>query len=217
MPLVSEKLDLEVTAVALPMASMIPDQVEKELKDIVGDTYTVLKEVDRISLVLAHRFGEISNADIKQYRREHPREIGERLRFLVDHGWLTKAGHGRGTRYRLAGVGLSADLFSSGSEQYAPSSEQYGPDSEHYKRLLEIAAPVRNKGRAPKELVQQIILAICAEDYVSLRTVADLLQRDPNSIRNHYVNPMVGEGQLELRYPHQPNHPSQAYKTVRGV
>jgi ATP-dependent DNA helicase RecG len=92
MPLVSEKLDLDITSVALPMASMIPEKVEKELRAIVGDTYSALSEVDRIALVLAHRFGEVSNTDVKQYRSEHPRDIGERLKYLVEHGWLDKSG-----------------------------------------------------------------------------------------------------------------------------
>ncbi|MFP4101852.1 ATP-binding protein, partial [Coleofasciculus sp.] len=35
-PFVSEKLDLEVTSVALPMVSLIPQDVEIELKEIVG-------------------------------------------------------------------------------------------------------------------------------------------------------------------------------------
>jgi ATP-dependent DNA helicase RecG len=214
MPLVSEKLDLDVTAVALPMISMIPAQVEKELKGLVGDAYPSLTELDRITLVLAHRFGDISNSDIRHYRKDHPREIGDRLKFLVERGWLMKTGHGRGSRYRLSRGEPTRDLFSVSSEHSVQSSEHYSEASEHYSELVSIASPVRDKGRAPKSLVRQIILKICADDYVQLRTLADLLKREVNSIRNHYVNPMVAEGLLELRYPFQPNHPSQAYKTV---
>ncbi len=215
-PVCSEADVKRVPIVALPMISMIPEQIEKELKGLVGDTYPSLTELDRITLVLAHRFGDISNSDIRHYRKDHPREIGDRLKFLVERGWLMKTGHGRGSRYRLSKGEPSRDLFSVSSEHYVQSSEHYITDSEHYKELVKIATPVRDKGRAPKSLVRQIILKICVEDYVQLRTLADLLKRDVNSIRNHYVNPMVVEGLLELRYPFQPNHPSQAYKTVDG-
>jgi ATP-dependent DNA helicase RecG len=195
-------------------------------------------------------FGDISNADIRHYCREHPREIGERLKALVDNGWLLKNGHGRGSRYRLAGTKISGDLFAASSEHYgpssehygpssehygpssehygpssehyapssehyAPSSEHYGPSSEHYEALKQIAAPVRNKGRAPNSLVRQIILELCKEDYLHLRILAELLGREMNSIRNHYISPMLAEKLLELRYPGQLNHPAQAYKTVR--
>ena len=216
-PLVSEKLDLDVTAVHLPMISMIPAEVEKELKGLVGDDYSSLTELDRIALVLAHRFGEICNADIRHYRREHPREIGDHLKLLVDRGWMIKTGHGRGSRYRLAGDNVTDDLFATSSEHSEQSSEHYSGDSEHYESLLKIAKPIRDTGRAPKQLVKQVIIELCKRDYLQLRTLADLLQRDINSLRNHYVNSMVDEGILVPRYPNQPNHPAQSYKTVERV
>ncbi|MFP4102149.1 Fic family protein [Coleofasciculus sp.] len=55
-------------------------------------------------------------------------------------------------------------------------------------------------------------LELCSEHYLPLRTLADLLGREPDSIRNHYVNPMLSQDLLELKYPNQPNHPQQAYK-----
>lgn len=94
MPLVAENLALEMTRVWLPIASMIPDDVERELRSVVGDAYQTLDELSRVILMLAHRFGEIGNEDIQEYRREHPRDIGHRLAQLVGAGWLVKAGQG---------------------------------------------------------------------------------------------------------------------------
>jgi ATP-dependent DNA helicase RecG len=221
-PLVSEKLDLEMTSVALPMVSLIPENVEKELREIVGDdSYCSLTELDRIILVLAHGFGDISNADIQCYRQEHPREIGECLKRHVKNGWLEQSGRGRGTHYNLPNqcqpdlLSLlpSSEHYESSSEHYESSSEHYEPSSEHYKRLQEIAAPVREKGRVNKSLVEKAILELCSEHYLQLRTLADLLDREPDSIRNHYVNPLLLRGLLELKYPAHPTHPYQAYKT----
>ena len=78
--------------------------------------------------------------------------------------------------------------------------------------MQEIATPVRETGRTSKEVVEQVILELCSEHYLPLRTLAQLLGREPDSIRNHYVNPMLERGLLEARYPEQPNHPQQAYK-----
>jgi ATP-dependent DNA helicase RecG len=80
--------------------------------------------------------------------------------------------------------------------------------------LEEIAAPVRARSRISKEIVEQVILKLCSEDYLPLRTLADLLKREPDSIRNHYVNPMLKQGLLEARYPNEPTHPQQAYRTL---
>ncbi|PSF33082.1 transcriptional regulator [Aphanothece hegewaldii CCALA 016] len=221
-PLVSEKLDIEVTSVILPMTSFIPEDVEAELKGIVGNAYCQLSELDRIILVLAHQFEEISNLDIQRYRREHPRDISERLRNLVKNGWLNQSGRCRGTRYTLSSHNHSEQLsllpnsehYELSSEHYELSSEHYELSSEHYGNLLKVAAPIREKGRINKDLVKQVILELCSEHYLTLRTLAELLGRKSNSIRNHYVNPMIDEGLLELKYPEQINHPQQAYKAV---
>ena len=60
---------------------------------------------------------------------------------------------------------------------------------------------MRETGRAKQEEVKNVILQLCSEHYLSLRTIAELLGRKPNSMRNHYVNPMLDEGLLELKYP----------------
>ncbi|WP_414754701.1 RNA-binding domain-containing protein [Anabaena sp. CCY 9910] len=225
-PLVSEKLDLEMTSFTLPMVSLIPENVERELKEIIGNNYSELTELERIILVLAHQFGEICNTDIQRYREEHPREIGDRLKHLVYKGCLERSGRGRGTNYTLTNKEAKPDLFSllpssehyeSSPEHYEPSSEHYESSPEHYKRLEDIAAPVREKGRTSKQVVEQVILELCSEHYLPLRTLAELLGREPDSIRNHYVNPMLDRGLLKLRYPEQLSHPQQAYITASSL
>ncbi|MDJ0735030.1 MAG: putative DNA binding domain-containing protein [Nostocaceae cyanobacterium] len=221
-PLVSEKLELEMTSVTLPTLSFIPENIEKELREIVGDNYCELTELDRIILVLAHQFGDICNTDIQFYSKEHPRDIGDCLKRLVNKGWLESSGRGRGTHYSLANqeqpdlLSLlpSSEHYEPSSEHYEPSSEHYDLSSEHYQRLKDIAAPVREKGRTNKEVVEQVILEICSEHYLLLRTLAELLGREPDSIRNHYLKPMLERGLLKLRYPEQLNHPQQAYRRV---
>ncbi len=221
-PLVAENPALEMTRVWLPLASMIPSDVEQELRVIVGDAYQGLDELGRVILMLAHRFDEIGNADIQPYRAEHPREIGVRLKQFVEAGWLEKEGHGRGTRYRWPSK-VSADLFGAGngrapdSEHSAARSEQIESGSAHLgseqlERLRTLAAPMHDKAKVSKGLAEHTILAVCADEWLSLRTMAQLLARDPDSLRNHYINPMLRDGRLLARVPGKPNHPGQAYK-----
>ena len=92
-----------------------------------------------------------------------------------------------------------------------------GARSEHSEsgqteKLLAIAAPVREKPRVAKVLVEETVLALCSEDWRTLRTLAGLLGRDTDSLRNHYINPMLKDGRLIARVPGNPNHPNQAYK-----
>lgn len=225
-PLVSENAALEMTQVWLPLASMIPDDVERELRAVVGDAYGSLDELGRVILMLAHRFGEIGNADIQPYRGEHPREIGGRLKRFVDAGWLEKGGHGRGTRYRWPMLG-SSDLFSSatadsGSSQHSELRSQHkGGNSQHKdlppqhtETLISLAEGVRIRKRAKPEEVRRVILALCAVRPLSLGELGELLARAPASLQNHYLTPMLKEGVLQLMYPGHPNHPQQRYRVA---
>lgn len=232
-PLVAEDLALETTRIWLPVVSMIPENVERELRAVVGEAYGSLDELSRVILMLAHRFGEVGNEDIQPYRDEHPREIGERLRELVGSGWLEKDGHGRGTRYRWPREN-GPDLFAAlqpepaSSEQMVVRSEHLPSSSEHLAggsehssseqdaHLLQLAVDVRVKSKVAKTLMETTILRLCAQDWLSLRTLARLLNRKPDSMRNHYISAMLQDGRLEARVPGKPNHPNQAYRT-KGV
>ncbi|MUG99671.1 transcriptional regulator [Scytonema sp. UIC 10036] len=217
-PLVSEKLDLELTSVSLPMISLIPEEVERELKAIVGASYCELTELERNILVLAHRFGEICNTDIQCFSKEHPRDIGECLKRLVTKQWLERSGRGRGTYYSLSNQEKPDDLLLllSRSKYNEPNSEHNEPNSDYVKTvsLEEIAAPVKHKKRVSPKLMRATILQLCSEKYLLLKTLAELLQRSPDTLRTHYINLMLDEGLLELKYPEHPNHPQQGYKAT---
>jgi ATP-dependent DNA helicase RecG len=142
----------------------------------------------------------------------------------------------RGTKYHLPG-GVPTDLFSSTltdqvPEQYAGSSGHYTENSGHYagssghyeadseqysSAMYETAAPVREKGRAPKELVETTLLALCTDNWLPLRTLAKLMDREPDSLRKHYITRMVRAGLLEARFPKHPNHPEQMYRAKTSV
>lgn len=45
-------------------------------------------------------------------------------------------------------------------------------------------------------------------------TLAGLLGRNPESLRNRFLAPMVQERLLERRFPTNPNHEQQAYRAI---
>ena len=61
--------------------------------------------------------------------------------------------------------------------------------------------------------MRQTILALCRERYLSVQQLAALLKRAPDRLRERFIKPMVEERLLERRYPQQPNHERQAYRT----
>jgi ATP-dependent DNA helicase RecG len=188
-------------------------------QEIVGSDYSSLAELDRIILVLTHKFGEVSNINIQRYRKEHPRDIGDCLKRLVNDGYLEQSGRGRGTHYKLLSTNIAEPSASHLALDYVDneaSSEHNEATSERSDRelLLAIAASIRQKKRVKPDQMQNTILQLCTDRFLLLKALAELLNRSPDTLRTHYLNPMLQEGSLELKYPEQPSHPQQAYKTV---
>ena len=227
-PLIAENIDLNITKVALPMVSFIPEDIEQELRKLVGDNYCYLKELDRIILLLAHRFGEISNNDIQGFSQQHPRDIGDRFKYLVDNSWLQKYGHGRGTYYCLPTSDISktlplnqntqvsvssSDRLGESSDRLGESSDRLGESSDHLENLKRIAQPVRDKGKVAPDIMRAMITRICQDRFLTQQQLGEILNRSVHTLRTGYLKKMIEEELIELRYPDRLHHPEQAYRT----
>jgi len=98
-----------------------------------------------------------------------------------------------------------------------PGSEHLVESSEHLATLREIAEPVSSLRKAPREVVEAMILQLCKEDFLTLDELADLLNRRKDSLRNHHINPMLEDGRIEAKYKNIRNHPRQGYRTAPGM
>jgi ATP-dependent DNA helicase RecG len=58
----------------------------------------------------------------------------------------------------------------------------------------------------------KVIWQIVGIKWLSLQTLAGLLGRETDTLRNHYINPMLIDGRLQAKVPDKPNHPGQAYR-----
>jgi ATP-dependent DNA helicase RecG len=75
-----------------------------------------------------------------------------------------------------------------------------------------LAAPIRSQKRAKPELVRSVILALCAEEFLTLQQLASLLGRSADNLLVRNVAPLVRENLLTLRFPDTPTHREQAYR-----
>lgn len=70
-------------------------------------------------------------------------------------------------------------------------------------------------GKISSENMRKIILEICEDVFLSLKDLANLLERDPKALQDQYLTPMLAEGFMELKYPDVKNHPGQAYRSKK--
>ena len=77
-----------------------------------------------------------------------------------------------------------------------------------------IAAPAHQQPRLNREATRQLILQLCQGRYLTARSIATLLNRNPHHIHYRFLTPMVRENVLAMRYGNEPNRPDQAYTTT---
>jgi len=85
-----------------------------------------------------------------------------------------------------------------------------------YRNLLEeIAKLPRSKGRVDRALMEGVIVELCEDQYVTGTSLAALVDRDPDALRQHYLKPLVQRGRLHFAFPTAPTHVMQAYRASR--
>lgn len=240
-PDLSESFDPDLTQLTLRMVSLIPEEVLLQLDNRFGSSFRGRSELQRLALVTAVIEGTVTHARLKSMTSAHPHDVTMALSALAKDRFLDSYGATRGTFYVLAGEspemeegllmhriaqlpvsprheqagkdsGLGSEYMHASSEYLGPSSELLDASSEYFKQLERIARIAKEKGKVPKDIMETTILELCKDYYLNLRVLADLLNRMPDSLRINYLNRMVKEGKLELRYPDKPTHPDQGYK-----
>jgi len=83
----------------------------------------------------------------------------------------------------------------------------------HLTDLEEIASEPREKGKIPSETMKSVILALCSGQFVTVRCLATLVNRQPETLRGQYLSAMWRSRELKLAFPDSPNDSRQAYTT----
>jgi ATP-dependent DNA helicase RecG len=84
-------------------------------------------------------------------------------------------------------------------------------------RLENFAAEPRTKRKLSQEAMQKAILAVYCDRYLTLNALAQLVQRDRDTLRKQHLNGMIKTQKLKLAFPATPNHPQQAYIANRTI
>lgn len=79
----------------------------------------------------------------------------------------------------------------------------------------ELAARVGALGqRRPPEEVRELVVALCKQRVFRVEELAILLARNPETVRQNYLRPLLRAGRITMIRPNVPNDPEQAYRTV---
>jgi predicted HTH transcriptional regulator len=158
-----------------------------------------------------------------------PEQVFVGPRFLVSHS---------------GNVGSSSEHLESTSEHLARSSEHSTPAdgqrdprgrliSPHldapiiddlalldqgFRAILErLAEEPRQKRLVSSERMEQAILALCSDHFITLSVLALLLDRNADGLRQRYLSKMVRDGQVVLAFPTTPTHEKQAYRSAGRI
>ncbi len=202
-----------------------------------------LSEADMRALVFAKEVGAITNQDYRQINGTltSAASSSKALGRLRDLSLLTMKGAGNGTYYTLGPkINEAGDIKSPNANLTPHISALSGELTPHISTLLGELTPNTNplyKGLAAipagfpplsDELTQQIVSLrrrckskeikdllkkLCSVAPLQLAQLAQILSRDPRYLRDYFLSKMVKSGELIYRYPDQPAHPQQAYKT----
>ena len=216
-PLVREQFQPDRVLWVLPMISLIPDDSLSRLQRLFGTRFSRFDQFEIQALVTADIEGVVDNIRMRQITGNHTADITRILQGLVGKKALLQEGRGRWTRYRLpaAGDGLRDGTYSihNGDSLHKGSHSPHNgnPDDDNIKELTAIAAPARHKQRLSPQDMEQLILKLCRNRWLSRRQLSNLLQRNAEGLRSRFLVPMVEHGLLQLRYPDKPNRADQAY------
>lgn len=78
-------------------------------------------------------------------------------------------------------------------------------------RLEVLASEPRTKRKVDREVLIAVVLELCSNHFVTLRCLATLVDRKPDTLRDQYLSKLVRERKLALAFPTMPTHERQAY------
>lgn len=207
---------------------------EKDLQWLKLFSEFDLSSEEARALLVVREMGAITNADYRNINCVDTLNASASLRRLRDFDLLESKGKSSQTYYvpgktialkeaeTLKNLPLSKELtpqVSSLSTELTPNitalpSKLNTLSSELDSLPLELKKALAVLGsRSPPVNIKNLILNLCAFKPFKLPELAGLLKRHDVYVRQNYLMPLIKTGELEYVFPHQPNHPQQAYKT----
>ncbi|MCC5865206.1 MAG: putative DNA binding domain-containing protein [Wenzhouxiangella sp.] len=199
-----------------------------------------LSDAEARALVVAREVGAMDNATWRDINKVDTLAASQGLKKLRDAGLLHQQGRGSATWYQPsekmlgAGAGLSSDpgLLSSNPQGLSRDlgALSRDPDSldkaeterktQARQALLaelpgELGARIGALGRrSPPDTVRDVVLDLLRQRAWRLEELGQLLQRNPEYVRQKYLQPLLESAQISMTRPDVPNDPEQAYRAV---
>ncbi|MDU0697876.1 RNA-binding domain-containing protein [Pseudomonas aeruginosa] len=85
-----------------------------------------------------------------------------------------------------------------------------------HRALIEGALSARAYRKLDAEEMQRTILDVCRGHYITGTCLAELLNRNADSLRKQHLKQLVQAGRLRLAFPTTPTHQMQAYRTTES-
>jgi ATP-dependent DNA helicase RecG len=193
------------------------------------------------ALIFTRETEAIDNSTYRQLNGCDVFRSSTELRELKEFGLLEMKGKGRYSYYipgelmqkHLINSTLNSDFVSSVIDSNistnipssAPPPDFSAPVQALNAPVQALNAPVEielknqisglSKRQKSKDGIKNIILNLCSWKPISLQQLSQLLQKQPKYLLKSYIQPLMGEGLLKYVYPEMPNHPNQAYETVK--
>jgi ATP-dependent DNA helicase RecG len=82
-----------------------------------------------------------------------------------------------------------------------------------FREQLERIAEEPRLGRLNQETMEQVLLNLCRGHYMTITSLAKLVNRSSDGLRQQHISRLVRSGALELAFPSKPTHERQAYRT----
>lgn len=192
-----------------------------------------LSEAEARALVVTREVGAIDNATWRDINKVDTLAASQGLKKLRDAGLLQQNGRGSATWYQPTGRmlgddgGLSSDPQGLSRDLEALSRDPDSLDKAEVERRSkarqaslaglpgELAARVGALGRrSPPDMVRQVVLDLLRLRAWRLEELGQLLQRNPEYVRQRYVQPLLEADYVRMTRPEVPNDPEQAYRAM---
>ncbi|TMQ77440.1 ATP-binding protein [Candidatus Accumulibacter phosphatis] len=199
-----------------------------------------LSEAEARALVVAREVGAIDNATWRDINKVDTLTASQSLKKLRDAGLLQQKGRGSATWYQPTGkmlgdddglssnpdglssnsLGLSRDLGALSRDPNSLDKAEAERKAKLRQTLLaglpgELAARVGALGRrSPPDAVRDVVLDLLQQRPWRLEELGQLLQRNPEYVRQKYVQPLLEAARIRMTRPEVPNDPEQAYRAV---
>ena len=217
----------------MPLESLLDERIECALRAQLGEErWYQLDQEERTILSTAYTEKIINHQCVRASSTLHPADITHRLQHLVQEGYLTSHGLGRGTTYTLSKkeIRLEANMDSSmtnmdssvpnmdssmanmdssvpNMDSSMPNMDSSVPNMDSSMTNMDSSAE-RKPAKIPFQQTRLLILEYCCE-WRSLDDISRYMNRTKRYLRNFIIPQLKSE--LQKRFPLD-NHPNQMYR-----